>query len=133
MLDFHALKRPASPNTYLIAPQGFAGPPPDEPAPEFRLAAPALYELARRIALSQARTTLLEDAPQILAFEVRQRTWFWQFPDHITIAALPLGDSRASLALYSRSRYGYGDFGVNRRRAQRWLGQIAGAATPIRS
>jgi uncharacterized protein (DUF1499 family) len=32
---------------------------------------------------------------------------------------------RSSLAIYSRSRYGRGDFGTNRRRVERWLSQLA--------
>ncbi len=129
MLDLHALIRPASPNHYLIAPDGFAGPKRDQPAPVFELPAEALYELARRIVLAEPRTDPLDDAPKGLAFEVRQRTWLWRFPDDITIAVRPLGEHRSTLVLYSRSRCGYGDFGVNRRRARRWLGRIAAGAT----
>ncbi len=124
MLDLHSLKRPASPNHHLIAPEGFAGPQPDEPAPTFDLPAPALYALARRVALAEPRVRLLEEAPERLTFEARQRTPVWRLADDVTIEVLPLGDSRATLALYSRSRCGRGDFGVNRRRARRWLEQI---------
>jgi uncharacterized protein (DUF1499 family) len=70
----------------------------------------------------------LEDAPERRVFEVRQRTPVWRFADDITIEALPLGERRATLLLYSRSRCGKGDFGVNRRRARRWVGRIVGNA-----
>lgn len=119
MLDLRTLTRPTSPNHYLIGPRGFTGPAPDESAPEFDLTAARLYELARRLALSQPRTKLLEDAPESLSFEIRQRTKLWRFPDDITVEAVPLGEGRAALALYSRSRCGYSDFDVNRRRARR--------------
>lgn len=128
MLDLRDLRRPASPNHYLIAPAGSAGPAPDEPAPAFDLSASALYDLARRIVLAQPRTRLLEDAPKRLAFEARQRTPVWRFADDITIEALPLAERRATIVLYSRSRSGYWDLGVNRRRARRWLRQIVRGA-----
>ena len=128
MLNLRDLRRPASPNHYLIAPEGFAGSRPDEAAPAFDLPAKELYDRARRLVLAEPRTTPLEDAPERLAFEVRQRTPVWRFPDDITIEALPIGERRATLALYSRARCGYWDFGVNRRRARRWLGRVVEGA-----
>ena len=49
-----------------------------------------------------------------------QRSAVFRFPDTIWVqpVALPQG---SSVIIYSRSNYGYGDFGVNRERVGLWL------------
>jgi uncharacterized protein (DUF1499 family) len=53
-----------------------------------------------------------------------------RFPDVITVEFVPLGDDRSSLAVDSRSRYGRGDFGVNRGRVSKWLRLLQQIAEP---
>jgi uncharacterized protein (DUF1499 family) len=36
----------------------------------------------------------------------------------------PLPDGTSTLAIYSQSNYGYGDFGVNKDRVHSWIGLI---------
>jgi uncharacterized protein (DUF1499 family) len=127
VLDLRTLVRPKSPNHYLVAPAGYGGAAADTEAPRFALAPAELAEVVRRVALGERRTALVGEARERLAIEVVQRTPVLRFPDSITIEVLPSEDGGATLALYSRSRYGYGDFGVNRRRVERWLGLIAQA------
>jgi uncharacterized protein (DUF1499 family) len=43
------------------------------------------------------------------------------FPDTISVRFYALEENRSTLAVYSRSHYGYYDLGVNRRRVQSWL------------
>lgn len=52
-----------------------------------------------------------------------QRTPVIGFPDFITVKAVQVGEG-AGLIVYSRSRYGRGDFGVNRARVERWLERL---------
>ena len=125
MLPLRTLTRPKSPNHYLIAPAGFGSAPADEEAPEFPLSGRRLFEIVRRVARRQRRTAVLEEAAEQMAIEARQRTPFLRFKDDVTIEVVPLGANRSTLALYSRSRVGYADFGVNRRRARAWLKEIA--------
>jgi uncharacterized protein (DUF1499 family) len=35
----------------------------------------------------------------------------------------------STLAIYSRSQYGYYDFGANKRRVEKWLEQLVGTLT----
>ena len=39
----------------------------------------------------------------------------------LSVRFLPLDDNSSTLAVYSRSRFGYGDRGVNKGRIKRWL------------
>jgi uncharacterized protein (DUF1499 family) len=54
-------------------------------------------------------------------YDFIQRSRLLRFPDTITVRFLPLGEQRSTLAIYSRSHYGYRDFGVNRQRVEAWL------------
>ena len=50
-----------------------------------------------------------------------QYTRLMRYPDTIDIAVFPVAGGRSTLAIYSRSLIGRGDFGVNRARIDRWL------------
>jgi uncharacterized protein (DUF1499 family) len=50
-----------------------------------------------------------------------QHTPLLRFPDIVTVEFVAIAPDRSSLAIYSRARYGRGDFGTNRRRVLRWL------------
>lgn len=52
-----------------------------------------------------------------------QRSKLWGFPDFISVKALP-APGGATLAIWSRQRFGQADMGVNRTRVDGWLGQI---------
>ena len=52
------------------------------------------------------------------------------FPDLVMVQVRDEGLGRSNLILYSRSVYGYGDFGVNRRRVETWLGGLQTKLTP---
>jgi uncharacterized protein (DUF1499 family) len=52
-----------------------------------------------------------------------QRSAVIGFPDYISVSAVETS-AGSSLILWSRSRYGHYDFGVNRARLERWLGGV---------
>jgi len=81
--------------------------------------------------LSPAKKVLLPDlragcslAATITADDVRQ--WKAQFPDYISVKAVAVPGGSA-LVVWSRARFGYGDFGVNRSRIEDWLDRIGEA------
>lgn len=97
---------------------------PDPSTPNFaradRLVALPLPQVAAHIAAA-ARS----EGAQILAEGEGLTTWIartrrLRFPDYVNIHLRPEGDSTRILAL-SRSRFGYGDRGVNAARLRRWL------------
>src|SRR5262249_17226922 len=53
-----------------------------------------------------------------------------RFPDIVTVELVPLGPTRSSLALDSRSRYGEYDFRKNKKRIERWLFLLQKVARP---
>ncbi|MDF2690080.1 MAG: hypothetical protein K0Q80_3046, partial [Microvirga sp.] len=52
------------------------------------------------------------------------RTRFMRFPDTVVVQVFDRGEDASTLALYSRSQVGRSDFGVNRRRIERWVARI---------
>ena len=54
-----------------------------------------------------------------------QRTESFQFPDYISVRFYDIDDTgKSTLAIYSRSRFGQGDMGVNEARVKSWLTSI---------
>jgi hypothetical protein len=118
-MDFSRLVRPATPNTALAAPAGFV-PAPDIVTARRALAPAALYAAIRRVAASQPRTYLHVAYADRLQAHYVARSAVFNFPDLIAVQVLP--DS--TLILFSRSVYGRSDFGVNRKRLERWLAAL---------
>ncbi|MCB1391419.1 MAG: DUF1499 domain-containing protein [Rhodobacteraceae bacterium] len=73
-----------------------------------RIAARARTEGAVRLAGDDAHATWIA------------RTALMRYPDYVSIRLIPEGEGTRIVA-FSRSRFGYGDRGVNRARLRRWL------------
>jgi len=129
-IDFAALRRARTPNQYLVAPPDLCrAAVPDATAPTFALPAAELAERWQAaVTASPDNATLLRSDPGHDQYDYLQRSRLCRFPDVITVRFIALGPDRSTLAVYSRSLYGRGDLGTNRRRVRRWLGHL-GAAT----
>jgi len=126
LLDVAHIERPVSPNSALAAPAGWA-PKPDIVTPVYPVPADELLAAIGRVARASPRTFLAATYP-----ETRQRHWVvrsavFNFPDLVTAQAMPHDATGSTLLLYSRSVYGYGDFGVNRQRLTVWLAALDNA------
>jgi uncharacterized protein (DUF1499 family) len=94
-------------------------------APFFPETPAHLMERFDRMAMAQPRTTRLAGDPAEGFATYVQRSALWRFPDYVSVRAVPEeGGSR--LNLWSRSRYGYGDLGVNSARVKAWLDALEG-------
>lgn len=123
-MDMTRLERPASPNTYLAAPEGF------QPAPDrvtaFKAPPDALYAAVKRVAQAQERVFLHAEFADIRQIHFVARSAMANYPDLIAVQVAPEG----GLILWSRSVYGRKDFGVNEVRITAWLTAIEKALTP---
>ncbi len=112
-------------NEYLVAPQGFTPhATPQRIAPVYDRPAGELAQRFRAAIQGEPRIEWRGEADGGLRFEVIQRSKLFRFPDTVTVEALPLDAARSTLAVYSRSRYGRRDFGVNMRRVEAWLAKL---------
>ncbi|MFC7290121.1 DUF1499 domain-containing protein [Hirschia litorea] len=121
MLDFKNLRRPKTPNTYLLAPIGVCenAVPDAEPTVFYLKNAATLKADFLHIMQDQPRVSVLED--EGLGLELRQKTPLMGFPDFISVKFINLEEGKSTLAIYSRSKYGRKDFGVNRKRIELWV------------
>lgn len=124
-IDFKTLTRPPKPNTCLAAPDGLC----EAARVDF---APPIFD--------QTQETLLKSLTEIIRAERgwsklvtdstsgRQRfiavTPFLRFKDDIDIQLVPVTEASTTLAIYSRSRVGYSDFGTNRKRVDALIASL---------
>lgn len=121
IVDFTTLQRPRTPNRYLLCPPAFCQTTPNKASPVFDLPFLDLVDAWERIISRQKRLTTLDVNRKLYQFNYEQRTRLFRFPDRITVQFMALSQNESTLAIYSRSKYGYFDFGTNRRRVKRWL------------
>jgi uncharacterized protein (DUF1499 family) len=132
-IDFETLKRPRTPNTFLLAPEGLCkNAKIDMVAPVYGVPVAKLRQAFLSIAIAQPRTAhALADEPGLYDdFVVRSA--LFGFPDLVSVKFLQLKGKTSTLALYSRSVYGRSDLGVNRRRSLAWLAELGLAAKPVK-
>jgi len=123
-LDPLAVSRPASPNTFLAAAAGLTRAAPDVGVEDFPLPAPALAEAWVRVVRAQPRTEVLERGDDGLLVAAVQRSRVLGFVDDVAARAVPRGEGASTIAVYSRSRVGWHDMGVNRARVEAWLAAL---------
>ena len=126
-LPFERLTLRRTPNQYLVLPPDFPSTPaaPHRRSPVFDVGVDRLAAAWDAVIAEQPRVTPTRRDDAARQVEYVQRSRLFRFPDVITVQLVPLGPNRSTLAVYSRSRYGRRDFGVNRRRVDAWLARLA--------
>src|SRR3954463_4582542 len=125
-VNWATLTRHPTPNDALICPPGHCpNARPDAEPKIYALGPGDLLQRLKTIALAEPDTAELycgADCDHWARF--LQHTRLMRFPDTIDVEVFPAGDSRSTLAIYSRSLIGHGDMGVNRARIERWLAAL---------
>lgn len=121
-MNFEELQLKPSPNQYLLCPNGMKiRAKSDDDSPVFDLPVADLQRVWREVALQQPRVAMIRDDREINQSEFVQRSLIFRFPDTVSVEFLVIDDAHSTCAVYSRSKYGYGDMGVNRRRIRKWV------------
>jgi len=110
------------PNQYLVCPKNYCNAKPNEVSPIFSVSEDTLNHLWQKIPLKEPRTKLIQVHDNYFFYE--QRSKVFKFPDYITVKIIPIDEQHATIAIYSQAKYGYYDFGVNKKRVERWLKKI---------
>lgn len=122
------LRDPLPQNAFLACPAGYCAAQAD-PSPVFALPVDRLTPYWDEMIAGESGIVRVATEPSQHRLVLIQHTMLLRFPDIVAIEFVAVAPDRSSLAIYSRSRYGRGDFGTNRRRVERWLrrlGEIAG-------
>lgn len=129
MIDLKEMRPSSKPNQYLVAPDGYCRhASTNRKSPEFDCPPGELMRRFMSVATAAPRVAVLEEDQAGHRVDLIQRSALLRFPDTITAEFIPLDDGRSTLAVYSRSRYGYSDFGVNKKRIEDWLATLQGTA-----
>jgi uncharacterized protein (DUF1499 family) len=124
-IDFADVKRSATGNDALACPPEFlCSAKVDLVVAPVAMSAAELAAKVKQLPRVEPRTVMVGEDDAELRYVLVQRSALFDFPDTINIAIRPLDAGHATLAIYSRSRYGKGDLGVNMKRVQRWLGLL---------
>jgi uncharacterized protein (DUF1499 family) len=124
-VDWATLTRHPTPNDALFCPASHCPrAKPDREPPVYALEPSALLARLKDVVRADANTAELycgTDCGE--RARLIQYTRLMRYPDTIDIAVFPATDG-STLAIYSRSLVGRGDFGVNRARIERWLAAL---------
>jgi uncharacterized protein (DUF1499 family) len=124
-VDPATVRLSGKPNEYLAAPRGTTAAPADIETPLYSESPRDLLVRFDAIARAQPRTRVVAGDPDSLMITYVQRSRVFGFPDYLTVRAVAVeantGEANAGLIIWSRARYGRGDFGVNRVRVEAWL------------
>lgn len=127
-IDFQTFKRPAKPNNWLVAPDGFADSAlPDESSPVFDRTPAALFEDIMQMVAARSDWKITASDPASGRISFIAVTRLLRFKDDIDILVLPVAehDHQSTLVVYSRSRVGYSDLGTNGKRVNALLSALA--------
>ncbi len=123
-LDFAELALGGAPNQYLVCgPADCKSATPHRESPVFGVSAAVLRSAWGEAIDASPRTKLLLSVGDIQQTFV-QRSAIFGFPDLVTVEFVRRGPAESTLLIYSRSLFGYSDFGVNRLRIDGWLEQL---------
>jgi uncharacterized protein (DUF1499 family) len=118
------LRDPLPANAFLACPPGYCAAT-AAASPIFALPVDGLAKAWAEMIASVRGIAEIADEPAARRVVFVQHTPLLQFPDIVTVEFVSLAPDRSSLAIYSRARYGRGDFGTNRKRVLRWLDRLA--------
>lgn len=115
-VDPEHVARTGKPNDFYVAPDGG-----DMVSPVYPMPPEELMARFRKVALSEPRVTILGERDGFATFVQRSR--LMAFPDYISVKAVK-APGGSQLYVYSRSRYGFSDMGVNKARVLDWLAKL---------
>lgn len=126
-LDPTTAETPSSPNTFRAAPESVGS---DVVRVDMVLGTYSLSpkELARTLeahVIRQRDTIRIAGSPNELWLTYVQRSERMRFPDYISVMTRENADGQTEIAIFSRSRFGYGDMGVNEARVRDYVSVLA--------
>lgn len=110
-----------TPNAFRMAPENSTKERIDVIAPIYSEPAVVMAEAFDEFVLRQRATVRIAGLPQEGLVTYVQRSEKLKIPDYISVKFIDLEGGTSTIAIYSRSRYGYADLGVNQARVERWV------------
>jgi uncharacterized protein (DUF1499 family) len=116
---------PDTPNSFRVLAPGSSAGPEEMVSPVYPVPPAALMAAFDRMAMAQPNTRRLAGTPDGDGYVTYiQRTPTVGYPDYISVRVVPAGDGGSALVIFSRSRFGQSDLGVNKARITEWLAKL---------
>ena len=127
-VDFSTLQRRDTPNDALACTPEFCAATADIAAPVFLRPPGEVFRAVEAALAGEPRLDRVaaEEGQGMLRYVQRSR--ILGFPDTIDVKVVPVAEGGSAVLLYSRSKLGRSDMGVNRARIVRWIGLIEATA-----
>jgi uncharacterized protein (DUF1499 family) len=94
-------------------------------APAFDKSAQDLAAAFDRVAREGGRVDVVSGSPEDGLVTYVQSSALFAFPDYISVKFIEINSDTSTLAVFSRSRLGKNDLGVNKKRITAWLKQLS--------
>lgn len=111
VVDAFDVSLPKSPNFYITA---------DEEG-QFAVSAPDSARALQALAMEMPRTKVLFISDDKMTQTYVNRTLLMGYPDYISVSIRAVSPRSSTIKIFSRSRFGKSDLGVNQRRVHQWL------------
>lgn len=98
--------------------------PPD--APVYDVTPERLFALLEGVVIDTPRVEKVAEGPDPLHASYISRTPLMGYPDYVSLRVISV-EGGASFAIWSRSRFGRSDFGLNAARIERWREELENA------
>ena len=123
-MEFKTLIPPHTPNNFFSTASTIKSSQAHSISPNYNFTTSELLKELSRIALSEPRTIIISNNINTQQIKFCQRSFAFRFPDYIWAEATKIDSNTSSISIYSKSKYGYSDFGVNKKRVSRWLEKL---------
>jgi uncharacterized protein (DUF1499 family) len=124
-IDFPNLALTAKPNQYLVCPPDYCTAIAQHPSPKYDIPVAELQRQWQQYLASEPGLSLIQDHPDGQQVTYVARSNLIGYPDLITLRFIETGAQQSTLAIYSRSIYGYSDLGVNQNRIKEWVSSFS--------
>jgi uncharacterized protein (DUF1499 family) len=114
--------KPTTPNSYRVGPNGTTEP--DAMAPTFSISSADLAAKFDAIARGAGSDVVGGSAAEGYVTYVQASSLFG-FPDYVSVKFIEIDADNSTLAVFSRSRLGQSDLGVNKKRVEAWFAQLS--------
>ncbi len=112
------------PNSYRVAPPALTEEFVNLPAPVYTANPTLMAKAFDDFVLRQSKTIRIDGSPEEGWMTYVQRSQRLNFPDYISVKFIDLNGGNSTVAIYSRSRFGHSDMGVNEARVKAWMGSL---------
>lgn len=118
---------PSTPNSYRVAPAD-AAIDADSVSPIFPRPVDEVAAAFDRIAIGAGNVEVVAGSADDGFVTYVQSSTLFGFPDYISVRFIEVDATTSTLSVFSRSRLGQSDLGVNKKRVTSWLDQLAATA-----